>query len=199
MICSRVPKLLHTIANEPGKKAVCIHLVFMKKDFHQCCVVHTVCMHHNNPYLLYFSQMISICVGMLKRVHLQFRYFHCHVKVWVFACALSCVYDSMCIVCITMLMFLCRPCMQHSRGVLWLSCNDNGGWDPEWTWDGSQLFRSDHGRPVHCHWNHHRSVLHIIHVHRRHVPVIIIFSAYSVANVNISKYPKVPCMRRISS
>lgn len=127
-----------------------------------------------------------------KRVYLQFRYTYYHVKVRVFVCVLSCVYDSMCIVlCITMLMFFFRPCMQHSRGVLRLPSNNNGGWDPEWTWDGSQLFCSDHGWPVHCNRSHHRWVSYIIHVHRRHVPVIIVFNTWNSANVNNSKYSNV--------
>lgn len=45
-----------------------------------------------------------------KRVYLQFRYTYYHVRVRVFVCVLSCVYDSMCIVlCITMLMFFLGP------------------------------------------------------------------------------------------
>lgn len=40
--------------------------VVMKEDCHQFCVVHSVSILHFNPHLLYFSQIISICVGTIK-------------------------------------------------------------------------------------------------------------------------------------
>lgn len=154
-----MPKHLHTIVHKPGKKVVHTQVPFCNHGRGFSSILsrtQSLYTPLQSSSIIFYSDNLHMCTDA-KRVYLQFRYSYCHVRVWVFACALSCVYDYMrIVVCITMLIFLCRPCMQHSRGVLWLSCNNNGGWDPEWNRDGSQLFRSDHGRPVHWHWSHHR-------------------------------------------